>query len=128
MLASLCNLLSILGAGIGGFIGGQIVDGLGLSLSTLFNITAVFLFAWAVTFYCIYRMFCKKFEEALIKQKEEETLNLGIQQHSSSEFKDNLEDEQVNYINDPMCKLSNDKDIMNSMKYWLPQTAGISRL
>ena len=121
------NLLLILGVGTGAFIGGQLVDGLGLSLSTLFNITAGFLFTWAMTFYCIYRIFCKKYEEDLIKQKEEETLNLGMIQNPSS-INDNLKDKQLNYSNELLGTSSNEKDLMNSMKYWLPQTAGISRL
>ena len=65
------------GQGIGGFVGGQLVDRLGCSLPLLFNITAGFLFGWAVMLYLVYRFLCKKYEDKLIKQKEDEIRNMN---------------------------------------------------
>ena len=81
------------GPGIGGFIGGQLIDHAGISLRLLFKMTSIFLFGSAIIFYFLYKIFCTKHEENLIKLKEKELLKLEKREPSKLRTEDNYQNQ-----------------------------------
>ena len=63
---------------MGGFIGGQLVDNAGMSLPILFETSAAVLLGWALIFGFMYALFCKKYEQRLVQQKERELVILDL--------------------------------------------------
>ena len=54
------------------------VDNVGVSLPILFETIAVVLFGWAFIFGFTYALFCKKYEQRLVQQKERELVILDL--------------------------------------------------
>ena len=84
------------------------IDNAGLSLPYLFIITSGFEVVWVIVLGFIYTVFCKKYEENLIKKKEEEMENT---QNSSKKTSN--------------AKLI--KEFENPMQYWRSQIAGMTK-
>ena len=121
------------GPGIGGFIGGQLIDHAGVSLRLLFKMTSIFLFCSAIIFYFLYKILCTKHEENLIKLKEKEVLMLQKQEPSKFRI-------ECNYQIQPKYKkthlsvidlMVSPNDISHQEKYMVyarnSQTQGISK-
>ena len=102
-------IYSIIGNGLGGFVGGQLVDNLGCSLPLLFKIASIFLFSCAIILYFVYNIWCKKYEQQLVKMKEEELSKRKINQKEGEETMPDL-------------------NVGESMAYLAGQVAGISRM
>ena len=70
------NIYLIAGQGVGGFVGGQLVDNNLLTLPQLFYASAGFSLCWSLICFVVYKAFCKKYENKLIdaKQKEEKRI------------------------------------------------------
>ena len=121
------------GQGIGGFIGGQLIDNAGCSLPLLFNVTAGFLFGWALIFHFVYAIFCKKYEEKLIQQKEEEIYRLqkSKRQDESTLSKIDQSQSELRYwqsASNITAKTKSTLEYEDSMKYWGSQIVGTTRL
>ena len=99
----------IIGNGLGGFVGGQLVDNLGFSLPLLFKIASIFLFSCAIILYFVYNIWCKKYEHQLVKMKEEELLKTQLNQKEGDGTNPDL-------------------NVGESMAYLGGQVAGISRM
>ena len=121
------------GPGIGGFIGGQLIDHAGVSLRLLFKMTSIFLFGSAIIFYFLYKILCTKHEENLIKLKEKELLKLQKQEPLKLRI-------ESKYQNQPEYKkthlsvidlMPKPNDISHQEKYMVyarnSQTQGISK-
>ena len=118
------NVLST-GNGIGGFVGGQLVDGLGISLPLLFKITAGFLVFCVVVLGGVYNVFCKKYEERLVEKKEEDILAFQQNMEEEKSSKKDLDNDNEHHKKlDAISKLS----LGNAVLYPRTQVAGISRL
>ena len=74
-----------------------------MSLPLLFKLTAIFLFGWALLFAVVYPIFCKKYEQKLIQQKENE-------------------------MNNVMATGQCETKAESTMQYWSGQITGMSRL
>ena len=118
-------MLSI-GRGIGGFIGGQLLDNAGWSMALLFKVTAAVLFVSTLCLYFVYKIFCTKYEEQLIKLKEDEMVRQ--QEEKEEHAKDSLEIDR-NQENVGHSSFNNDIGIkdMKDTKYGASQIVGKSR-
>ena len=118
------------GQGIGGFVGGQLVDNLGVSLPLLFKISSGFLGGFSIFLYFVYNVLCKKYEDQLIKQKEEELLKLQMNVNNEVASLSNLESGHGDISKESPSILEETKDDLqfgNSLIYFGNQVAGISR-
>ena len=128
-------LMFFIGTGVGGFVGGQLVDSAGFSLPLLFQVSAAFSVAWAILFYLIYKLFCKKYENKLIQAKEVEerqiensvTLDTKLdydESNPSPNAKPGLELRKRNNVTERALKTKSQVDFEDSIRYWSSQTAG----
>jgi hypothetical protein len=118
------------GQGIGGFVGGQLVDNLGVSLPLLFKIFSGFLCGSSICLYFVYNVLCKKYEDQLIKHKEEELLKLQVNKNqevanrsSTESGSGDINQESLDVLEETKCDLQ----FGNSIIYFGNQVAGISR-
>ena len=121
------------GQGIGGFIGGQLVDSAGISLPLLFKLTAGFLIVWTIIFYFVYTMLCQKYEERLIQQKEEEIYSLQVnkEQHGSTLSTIDQSQTELRQRHTYFNRSANTKstiELEEASKYWGSQIVGMTRL
>ena len=127
--------MCLIGTGVGGFVGGQLVDSAGFSLPMLFQASAGFSIAWAILFYLIYKLFCKKYENKLIEAKDVEerqidntlTLDTKLDYNLSPNVileKSGLELRKRNNVTERALKTKSQVDFEDSIKYWSSQTAG----
>ena len=125
----------LIGAGVGGFVGGQLVDSAGFSLPLLFQVTAAFSVAWAILSYLTYKLFCKKYENKLIQAKDVEerqidntfTLDTKLDYNLSPNVileKSGLELRKRNNVTERALKTKSQVDFEDSIRYWSSQTAG----
>ena len=125
----------LIGAGVGGFVGGQLVDSAGFSLPSLFQVTAAFSIAWAIISYFIYKLFCKKYENKLIQAKDVEerqidnifTLDTKLDYYESNlspNVKPGLELRKRNNASERELKRKSQVDFEDSIRFWSSQTAG----
>ena len=78
-----------------------------MSLPLLFKLSAAIMFVWAATFAFLYPIFCKKYEQKLIQQKEEEIARLQPNTH---------ENESTSQKRDqPHIELSNEHESRNAL-------------
>ena len=124
-----------IGAGVGGFVGGQLVDSAGFSLPLLFQVTAAFSVAWAILSYLIYKLFCKKYENKLIQAKDVEerqidntfALDTKLDYNLSPNVimeKSGLELRKRNNMTERALKTKSQVDFEDSIRYWSSQIAG----
>ena len=126
-------MCSILGQGVGGFVGGQLVSNAGFSLPLLFQVTAGFCMAWTFIFYLIYKVFCSKYESQLIQAKVAEENNAKINSHSDARnvltaAPSDMEIRQRQNASERSLKTQSIVKLEDSMKYWNTQVIGRTRL
>ena len=114
-------------------MGGLLVDYAGISLPSLFQISAIFSVVWTVIFYLIYKVFCKKHEDELIEAKKEEEQKLGNNDQKndhdlSSNVPDEIELRQRKDVINRHLKTKSTLEFEDSMKYWNTQIAGKTKL
>ena len=63
-----------------------------MSLPILFETSAAVLLGWALIFGFIYALFCKKYEQRLVQQKERELVILDLAQGQEKSKSDSLTD------------------------------------
>ena len=124
---------SNLGQGIGGFVGGQLVSNAGVSLPLLFQVMAGFSFAWTAIFYFIYKIFCHKYENQLIKAKEAEENNADDNKETNGKnisFNKtyDMEMRQRQNVSERTSKTKSTFEFEDSMKYWNTQISGKTSL
>lgn len=132
LIATVISLIGsseyILGQGIGGFVGGQLVDNAGITLPQLFYISAAFSLAWLGISYVIYKLFCKKHEIALIKAKEEEERTLETEDQVNEDNSTNTEpvdfELRKRKFSDRQSKTKSRLEFEDSIKYWNSQVVG----
>ena len=74
------------------------VDNAGISLPILFETSAAVLLGWALIFGFIYALFCKKYEQRLVQQKERELVILDSAQGQDKSKSDYLTDYMKVYL------------------------------
>ena len=104
------------------------MDNVGWSIPFLFNVTAGFLFFWTTTLYFIYKIFCKKYEEILIRQKEEEISSLQQNKSRDSSSIPNRQGNVGNGNSDEIFENGNDLEFEDNLNSWKSQMVGITRL
>ena len=73
------NVYLIVGQGVGGFVGGQLVDNDLLTLPQLFYTSAGFSICWSLICFVVYKAFCKKYENKLIDAKHQEEKRIATE-------------------------------------------------
>ena len=86
--------VTILGPGIAGFIGGQLVDNAGITLPRLFQLSAAALFGWLFLCAFPYICFCKRYEKILFQQKENQLRAFEMTEDEAKLKSDGQTDEQ----------------------------------
>ena len=87
--------------------------------------------AWTVTFYVIYKLFCKKYELALINAKEKEEKALTKEDHTNEGNSRNTEPADFELrqrkVPDRQSKTKSSLEFEDSIKYWNSQIIGYTK-